>query len=174
VDARLKEAALALLREGGPSAVNVQAVASRSGVAKTSIYRRYTDRDDLLRAAIGSVATPPGEAPVEGVRERLTWALGQVHTILGDVLGPGGVAALVDDREPEFTRLVRHLLRPYTTALSGLIELDRAEGRLRSDLDTDAVVSMMFGSYLGEVVRHGRVRRDWVPRCVELLWHAVS
>jgi AcrR family transcriptional regulator len=170
----LQEATLALLREGGPSAVNVQAVAGRSGVAKTSIYRRYADRDDLLRAAISSVATPPGEAPVEGIRARLTWALGQVHTILGDVLGPGGVAALVDDREPEFTALVRQLLDPYTAALSRLIDDDIAAGRLRSDLDADAVVSVMVGSYLGELVRHGRVRRDWLPRCVDLLWHAID
>ena len=34
------------------------------------------------------------------MRDRVTWALGQVREILGEVLGPGGVAALLEDREP--------------------------------------------------------------------------
>jgi AcrR family transcriptional regulator len=165
---------LGLLRLGGPTAVNVEAVAARSGVAKTTIYRRYRDRHDLLRAAIGSVVIPPGQPPVEDIRGRLTWALGQVHAILGEVLGPGGVAALLDDREPAFTTLVHELLTPYTTALTGLIEDDIAVGRLRRDLDADAAVSMMLGSYLGELLRHGTVGADWTPRCVDLLWHAIT
>jgi AcrR family transcriptional regulator len=174
VDARLINAALELLRQGGPTAVSVEAIAARSGAAKTTIYRRYRDRDDLLRAAIGSAVTPPDQPPVEDIRGRLTWALGQVHAILGEVLGRGGVAALLDDREPACTTLVRDLLTPYTTALAGLIEDDTAAGRLRSDLDADAAVSLMLGSYLGELLRHGTVGADWIPRCVDLLWHAMT
>jgi AcrR family transcriptional regulator len=174
VDARLIDAALDLLRQGGPTAVTVEAVAARSGAAKTTIYRRYRDRDHLMRAAIGSAVTPPDQPPVEDIRDRLTWALGQVHAILGEVLGRGGVAALLDDREPTFTTLVRDLLTPYTTALAGLIEDDAAAGRLRSDLDADAAVSFMLGSYLGELLRHGTVDAGWIPRCVDLLWHAMT
>ena len=174
VDARLIEVALQLLRQGGPIAVTVEAVADRSGVAKTTIYRRYRDRDDLIHAAIRSVVTPPGQPPVEDIPDRLTWALGQVHAILGEVLGRGGVAALLDNREPTFTTLVRDLLTPYTTALAGLIEDDIAAGRLRSDLDADAVVSLMLGFYLSELLRHGTVGADWIPRCVDLLWHAMT
>jgi AcrR family transcriptional regulator len=174
VDARLIEAALGLLREGGPTAVNVEAVAARSGVAKTTIYRRHRDRHDLLRAAIGSVVIPPGQPPVEDIRGRLAWALGQVHAILGEVLGGGGVAALLEDREPAFTTLVRDLLTPYTTTLTELIEDDIAAGRLRRDLDADAAVSMMLGAYLGELLRHGTIGADWIPRCVDLLWHAIT
>ena len=165
---------MTLLRQGGPTAVTVEAVAARAGVAKTTIYRRYSDRNELMRAVIGSAVTPPGQPPAEDTRERLTWALGQIHAILGEVLGPGGVAALLDDREPAFTTLVRDLLTPYTTALVRLIEDDIAAGRLRGDLDADAAVSLMFGSYLGELLRHGAVGADWTPRGVDLLWHAIT
>jgi AcrR family transcriptional regulator len=174
VDARLLDTTLGLLRSGGPSAINVQAVAAASGVAKTTIYRRYQDRDALIRAAIGSAVTPPDEPPVDDIEGRLTWALGQVDTILGEVLGPGGVAALIEDREPAFTNLVRDLLTPYASALAGLIADDMAAGRLRSDLDADGVVTAMLGYYLAELVRHGRVASDWIPRCVNLLWHAIT
>jgi AcrR family transcriptional regulator len=174
VDVRLLDTTLGLLREGGPSAINVQAVAAESGVAKTTIYRRYRDREDLIRTAIGSAVTPPGEPPVADIEGRLTWALGQVDTILGEVLGSGGVAALIDDREPAFTSLVRDLLTPYATALAGLIADDMAAGKLRSDLDADAVVTAMLGFYLAELVRHGTVGSDWIPRCVNLLRPAIT
>ncbi len=51
-DQRIHAAALRLLHDDGPGAVTVEAVTASSGVAKTTIYRRYADRDALLRPAI--------------------------------------------------------------------------------------------------------------------------
>jgi hypothetical protein len=59
-------------------------------------------------------------------------------------------------------------------ALVSLIDADVAAGRLRPDLDADAVVSLLMGSYLGELLRRGVVADDWLPRCAELLWHAIT
>jgi AcrR family transcriptional regulator len=174
IDARLIDATLSLLREAGPGAVNIQAVAERSGIAKTTIYRRYRNRDAMLRAAIESTVTPPSDPPSADVRGRVTWALRQVREILGKVLGPGGVAALLEDREPGFAGLVREALDPYNDALVALINADVAAGRLRPDLDADAVVSLLMGSYLGELLRRGVVAEDWLSRCAELMWHAIT
>ena len=174
IDARLVDATLSLLREAGPEAVNIQAVAERSGVAKTTIYRRYRNRDMMLRTAIEAAVTPPSGPPSADVRDRLTWALQQVREILGEVLGPGGVAALLEDREPGFAGLVRKALDPYNDALVALIKADVAAGRLRPDLDADAVVSLLMGCYLGELLRRGGIADDWLSRCVELMWHAIT
>ena len=46
----LLEGALALAREGGPTAVGVREVARRAGVSPTAAYRHFADRDDLLAA----------------------------------------------------------------------------------------------------------------------------
>ena len=173
VDRQLLDTALKLLQEGGPAAVNVQAVAARSGVAKSTIYRRFSDRNELLRAALGSVVTLPTNPPVEDARERLAWALAQVRVIM-DVLGRGGVASTLDDRDPGFTALVRDLLAPYNAALAQLIADDVRAGRLRADLDGDAVVTLLMGSYLGELLRHGKVGSNWARRYADLLWYAIS
>ncbi len=45
-DERITAAALDLLRAKGPKAVTVEAVAARADVAKTTIYRRYRDRQE--------------------------------------------------------------------------------------------------------------------------------
>ena len=58
-DQRISAAALDLLRTKGPAAVTVEAVVARSGVAKTTIYRRYRNRNDMLTAALASITQPP-------------------------------------------------------------------------------------------------------------------
>jgi crotonobetainyl-CoA:carnitine CoA-transferase CaiB-like acyl-CoA transferase len=50
--AAVRRAATDLLVEGGPAAVTVDAVVARSGVAKSTIYRHWKTRDDLLIVAV--------------------------------------------------------------------------------------------------------------------------
>jgi AcrR family transcriptional regulator len=170
VDRRLHEAVLELLREGGPAAVTIDGVTSRSGVAKTTIYRRHPNRNELLRSVLANAVTAP-EVPRDGsVRDKIRFALEQAWRQMGDVLGPGGLAALVANTDPEFTDLFRAALRPYVDMLVGRIREDSDAGLLRPGLDAEGVVSLMIGAYLGELVRHGDVEAGWLDRTIELLW----
>lgn len=67
-------AALDLFVTGGPRAVTVDAVSERSGVAKTTIYRHWSDRAHLLadtyRACLPVVPEPGASlSPQEALRE---------------------------------------------------------------------------------------------------------
>ncbi|MDT0188259.1 TetR/AcrR family transcriptional regulator [Microbacterium sp. ARD31] len=170
LDERLRAAVLQLLRAGGPRAVTIDAVTAASGVAKTSIYRRHANRGALLTAVLAEAIGTP-DVPAEGdVRDKIRAALEQVWHQMGDVLGPGGLAAMVSDSDPEFTALFRTALRPYVEVLVGRIRADVEAGLLRADLDAEGVVSLMVGAYLGELVRRGEVTPDWLDRSLELLW----
>lgn len=70
--ARLLEAATALLRAGGPSAVTVDAVVRASNVARATLYRHYASGNDLLAAAFHALI-PPAPVPLAdgNLRERL-------------------------------------------------------------------------------------------------------
>jgi AcrR family transcriptional regulator len=173
-DRSIQEAALRLLREGGPAAVTVEAVSTRSGVAKTTVYRRYADRDEVLRAALTAAIGTPGEPLGTTPREKIRWALDQTWRQMAEVLGPGGLAAIVGDADPSFTSLFRKVLDPYQAALKDLIRADMAAGQLRPDLDPDVVVTLLTGAYLGELVRRGRVAGTFLERCVDLLWPAIA
>ena len=170
VDRRLEAATLSLLRRGGPDAVTVEAVAQESGVAKTTIYRRYADRTELLttvlRHAIGTPEVPPDGT----VRDKIRFALREVWRQMSDVLGPGGLGAILRDADPQFTELFRAALRPYSQALVARIEEDVRAGLLRADVDADGAVSLFLGAYLGELVRRGRVDDDWLDRCLDMMW----
>ena len=170
VDARLYSAVLSLLKGGGPAAVTMEAVAGESGVAKTTIYRRFANRADLLEQVLGNAIGEPGPVPDGSVRDKIRFALNRAWHQMTDVLGPGGLAAIVMDADPEFTEVFRATLRPYDEALVARIREDARAGALRTDVDADGVVSLFLGAYLGELVRRGRVDDDWMDRCLDMIW----
>ncbi|QSR32909.1 TetR family transcriptional regulator [Nocardioides sp. S5] len=170
VDQRLQASVLKLLRDRGPGAVTMDRVTSTSGVAKTSIYRRYPNRGALLTAVLAQAIGAP-DVPREGtVRDKIRFALEQAWHQMGTVLGPGGLAALVGNTDPEFTELFRAALQPYVDTLVSRIRDDVDAGALRPGLDAEGIVSLMVGAYLGELVRRGTVAPEWMDRTLELLW----
>jgi AcrR family transcriptional regulator len=173
-DDRIVAATLALVREGGPAAVTVEAVAARSGVARTTVYRRYRHRDDVLRAVMDRLVAQ--EVPPEHltVRDKLRWVLTRARHVLEEGLGRGGVAAVLTDSAPEFTEAFRDALALHLQPLQDAIAADAEHGLLRADLDADAVVNLIFGSYLGEVLRYGQPRSDWMDRTVDVLVIALA
>jgi AcrR family transcriptional regulator len=174
VDTRIEAAVLALLRSGGPTAVHVEAVAAESGVAKTTIYRRYANRAELLTTVLGAAVGGTEPIPEGPVREKLRFALVQTWRQMAEVLGPGGLAAIVMDADPEFTDLFRDALRPYDEALVAEIRDDVRAGLLREDVDADGVVTLFLGAYLGQLVRRGAVDDAWLDRSLDLMWRLIE
>jgi AcrR family transcriptional regulator len=73
-DAVMK-AATSLLAQGGPEALTMDAVVARSGVAKSTLYRHWATRDDLVRAvfehAAPHIELPDGLGFEDGLRALL-------------------------------------------------------------------------------------------------------
>ncbi len=70
--ALLLDAAAALLRSGGPSAVTVDAVTRAANVARATLYRHFPSGNDLLAAAFNSLIPPAPMPPENGsLRDRL-------------------------------------------------------------------------------------------------------
>ena len=91
--ARLLDAATALLRSGGPSAVTVDAVTRASSVARATLYRHFPSGNDLLAAAFHALI-PPAPIPTdEGtLRDRLIAALEGFAELIAEA--PISLAAL--------------------------------------------------------------------------------
>lgn len=171
-DEKIASVTLELLHEHGPEAVNVAAVAARSGIARTTIYRRYRDREDLLRAALRPV-TASGEPPAGAtVHEKFLWVLTRTQEVLSDSIGLGGVAALVAERDPEFSAALRSSLRSALEPVRREITDDVDRGELGTHVDADIVLNLVLGAYLAEVLRYGSVRADWLHRTADLMHNA--
>lgn len=173
-DERLMRAALELLREKGPAAVTVDGVSSRSGVARTTIYRRFAGRRELIAAAIEPVVDrplPPDELPL---RAKVRWELDQVRELFDAGLGRGALGAILDDADPEFTEPLRQALERRLEPLRRQVRADMGAGRVAEGTDADAVVGVLLGAYLGEVLRHGAPRGTWMDDTVDFFVRALE
>jgi AcrR family transcriptional regulator len=172
--ARILETTLELMREKGPAGVTIEAVSAASGVAKTTIYRHFANRGDMLHAAIDSLTQSPLPAPDVPTREKFRWVLDTARRSMQDGLGLGGVAALLSEQDPEFTQSARAVITPYTEQLVELIGRAVAAGNVRADVDADAVLSLIVGAFLGELLRFGRIRDTWLDATTDAIWRGVA
>jgi AcrR family transcriptional regulator len=173
-DERIVAATLELLRDRGPAGVNVEAVAAASGVAKTTIYRRYEDREALLAAAIDAATTEVTLPSGMSTYDTLHWLLGQARERVQDIVGRGTVAAiLVDDHAP-FTEQLRLMIRMRSHQLVSFLEERVEAGELRQGLDVKFVVSVLLGSAVGQVIRGREPDERWADDLLTLLWPALT
>src|SRR5690242_184743 len=168
VDDGIADATLALLRTRGPRAVTVEAVAARSGIAKTTIYRRYRDRRDMLSAALSRVTTPEPLAAQADPADRLRWLIKEAIKTIDLGIGFGGLAAMLTDEDPDFTKLFRRILAKQRRELESVIDAGKADGSFRADVDAATLIDAVVGAHIAERARTGRVPRGWEARLFDL------
>ncbi len=152
VDRAIIGATLDLLVDEGYNALTVEAVAARAGVGKTTVYRRWANKDELIADALSSVNDELMPMPTEGtVRERLVTVLEHVRlrvpeTFSGRIL-PRMVAYARS--HPELYELyTQRVLEPRRDRLRGLLREGVASGELRADLDIDVATSCFVAPIL--------------------------
>ena len=167
-DDSITETALELLRTGGPRTVTMEAVASRSGVAKTTIYRRYRDRRAMLSAALSRVSSPAPLPPETDPPDQLRWLIKQAVKIVEYGIGFGGFAALLTDDDPEFSAVFRRILGAQRAELESVIDAGKAAGSIRDDVDGATLIDAIVGALIAERARTGKVAQGWQVRLFEL------
>jgi AcrR family transcriptional regulator len=148
---RSKEAVLAatyqLLSEEGLGGVSVDAVAERSGVAKTTIYRHWPSRSALLLDACSHLGSKP-EAPDTGslrgdVAALVSYMAGRLRTANFASVLPSIIDAA--ERDPEIAALHARLHAGFMAPLRSVIERAQRRGELSGHCDPSAVVAAVVG-----------------------------
>lgn len=169
-DARIAAAVLEQLRAKGPAAVTIDGIAGRSGCARTTIYRRYADRSEMLAAALRTVTPAADPVPAGGTRrERLRAAIVGAGTFVFDGIGLGGIAALVTDADPEFTAVFRQILLAQHASLAQALRDSGDAEPFGPALTVDALADVVVGSLVAEYARTGAISEDWPDRLLNLL-----
>ncbi|MFC9555186.1 TetR/AcrR family transcriptional regulator [Rhodococcus sp. NPDC056960] len=171
---RIASAVLDLLRSSGPKAVTIEAVATRTGMARTTIYRRFRDRDEMLTAAMAPITQPRPPGPDAPPTQVLRWVVEQSLSSIEDGIGFGGMAALVTEDEPWFTELMRSLLVQHRNTLAHVLHQHITSGQIRGDLDVETFLDCIVGAYFTERARSGKVESDWIERVIRTLLPAFA
>jgi AcrR family transcriptional regulator len=140
-------AATELIVERGVSQLTIEEVASRSGVAKTTIYRHWPERGslvlDTVRACFDAVPTPDTgslrgdlDAYFEGM-------------VMADLSGPIGMLmpSLIEaaSRDSEIELLVDRVSQERQRPIIDIVERAQARGELPADLDPRVVIGTIVG-----------------------------
>ena len=163
------DAATELLVEGGPAALTVDAVVARSGVAKSTLYRHWANRDDLVvdvfRHSVPTLDPPPEGASFD---DALAALVDQMVEITNDETWRRFLPALVllRSENPALADIDDEMKAQQTRAIREVLALGVTEGRLPGDALDDFEVSthllvgpLLMASMLDDVELDGEFAR---------------
>jgi AcrR family transcriptional regulator len=145
-------AATEVMRETGVSGFTVEAVAKRSGVAKTTIYRQWPTGEDLMVDTLRCFAQPLPTPNTGDLRTDLAR--------LFEALVPADVAEMSETRrvmfgalqaaadDPALQAALTDLLAERMGPIRTVVELAKARGDLPADLDLDMAVDVIEGPFV--------------------------
>lgn len=174
IDERIQSTALEILRGRGPSAVTIESVAAASGVAKTTIYRRFENREAMLRSVVSTATQMIDIPPHLTAHETLRWYLGEARHTIENMVGRGTVAAILVDEDHEFTKMLLGMVRVRSMPLRENLRRRVETGELKRDLDIELLVSMLLGTFVAESIRGKSTDDEWADHVIALLWPAIS
>jgi AcrR family transcriptional regulator len=137
-----------LFAEGGYQAATIDAVATRSGVAKTTIYRWWPNRASLLVEVLAEVHTAAVPLPASGeavraIRGELRDAAAAANGLTGKLL-----MALIGEAQHDAevrTELLEGLFYPRRATTARVIRRAQESGAIRPDVPTDVAADLLFG-----------------------------
>lgn len=178
---KVVRAAIELFSERGIDATSMDAIAHASGVSKATIYNHWTDKEALLMEVM---------LFVNGIdREPEKIDSGDVYADLVAVLSrrpPGHLEAARNRMMPafiaysaahqEFGKAWRHrVLEPLRQNLRRIVRRGIEQKLLRSDLDVELGVALLFGPILYlHILQKGEQppNLEIAPAVVEAYWRA--
>ena len=147
IDQAILKAAIDLVLEIGFRAVTIEAIAARTGVGKTTIYRRWPNKAIVIMEAfmqrVGSETLFPLAAKAtESIRLQMR-AMARVFRGKDGAL----VKALVSEAQvcPEFAPIFRERWTlPRRKLALGVLKEAVRRGELRPDLDLEATIDLLY------------------------------
>ncbi|MCB1000503.1 MAG: TetR/AcrR family transcriptional regulator [Acidimicrobiales bacterium] len=171
-------ATLELVSEVGLSALTMDAVASRAGVSKATIYRRWSSKEQLLLDAWMSAVRRPDEPDTGSLRDDLR----AMFTGLGLDPLPGvdiqrvfpqmiAAAKVNDDVAAAYRAFITERRRPMQAVLRRAV----ARGELAADVDLDLVHDLLVAPVVYRwLVSDGPVDESVTTRLIEIVLTGVD
>lgn len=136
-----------LMTERGVRGITVEEITKRTGIAKTTIYRHWPSREDLMLAIIAETGvelpTPHTNAPRRDIRAILV----AVWKAMADPIRRSAFASMIDSTaaNPELASLHRDFLSarggPLTDAVTRAVEAGEARTGLDPELGAELLAA---------------------------------
>ena len=136
-----------LLFERGFGGASVDEISRRSGVAKTTIYRHWPTRADLLRDACSTIGTPQDVPDTGSFETDVTALMTNLADLLRSAKWTSVLPSIIDaaERDPDiadmYSKLQQGYSAPFETVIRGLLQ----KGELPEDTDVAMLIAALTG-----------------------------
>ncbi|MEH2191715.1 MAG: TetR/AcrR family transcriptional regulator [Nostoc sp.] len=148
-DQAILQATLDLLAEVGYQSMSIEAIASRAGVGKTTIYRRYTSKEELVADAIESLRDDlaiPNTGSFWGDMDIL---ISHAAQKIDSPLGRQTIALIIStaSSNPQFAEVYwTKYTKLRREALSKVLKRAKSRSEIHKDADIELVIDLLSGS----------------------------
>jgi len=158
VDQAILRAALELFIEHGVAGASIERIAKHAGVAKTSIYRRWSSREALLAQAIEAARNATGYT-VDLLDRTPPQDFVRLLVDVCEVVGRPEIRKLMTrlvGSIPDYPKLIEVYHETYylprRQAFGRALERVRAAGLLTKEIDLEALADMIIGAVVYRLI----------------------
>ncbi|MEH2262173.1 TetR/AcrR family transcriptional regulator [Nostoc sp.] len=148
-DHAILQATLDLLAEVGYQSMSIEAIASRAGVGKTTIYRRYNSKEELVADAIESFRDDLAIPDTGSFWGDMDILINNAAKKIDSPLGRQTLALIIStaSSNPQFAEVYwTKYTKVRREALSKVLKRAKSRGEIHKDADIELVIDLLSGS----------------------------
>jgi AcrR family transcriptional regulator len=171
------DAALAECAETGFQALSVPSIAERAAVNKTSLYRRWPSKAEIIREAIERCMVAPAFLrPAGPVRDGLISLAQQILAFVESPAGGSMLKILLAEESGGLGGMAASLLRTsFEAGFRILLEAAIQSGELPANTDVSLLLCTIVGALIAKIyVDRGKPTSEYIERLVDLVLFGVS
>lgn len=149
----------------GYRALRIEDVAARANVHKTTIYRRWPEKADLVRETLQTMFDERISAPDTGsLRGDLLEIAQQVLTLASSGYGQALLRmAMTEGTSGDLREIVDSVRQSKEAMRRKIVDRARARGELRPDVDGELLMTTLVGS-----IHHSLFAMGCAPRAIDV------
>jgi AcrR family transcriptional regulator len=168
-------AAVEILEDSGYAAVTMEGVAARSGVAKSTVYRWWSSKGDLVMEAYGRLVAQRMPSVDSGsLIEDLTALLTELYRVVEYPARVRALRGLMAEAQldPAFAEAFRGWVQDRRQIVAAMLQRAVQRGELPAELDREYVTDLVFGPFWYRLlVGHAALDPAAAPRHVQQILH---
>ena len=136
-----------LMFERGFGGASVDEISRRSGVAKTTIYRHWPTRTDLMRDACSTIGTPMAVPDTGSFEGDLMTLMTKLASLLRSAKWTSVLPSVVDaaERDPQIAKMYCRLQEGYSAPIQFVLERAVQKGALPKNTDVALLIAALVG-----------------------------
>jgi AcrR family transcriptional regulator len=173
---KILRAAIEELARSDYGGMTVEGVALRAGVNKTTVYRKWETKAELMRAAFASIGEMYRIGPTAGDLRSDLRRIGQNIIAFSKTIEGRSLLRLflLSHPEPELAEIAQNLHSRKFEELRQLIATAVTRGELARDADIALLLDVLWGAlYSRLVLKNERVGTQLLESIVDIVMHGV-